>query len=446
MKNIKTGFLLLFVLAHLNAQGQEKALSLQEALVLARENNKGLKGKMLESESAKIQTQVANAAMLPTVNAFGNYSYYFDRQVIFMPGTLVGNEGEPVVDVAVGGKNAFNTYLSLNQPLVSETARRQIKSARLQEEVELLNVKDHYGDLTMKVTIAYYQALFIQESVRLNKQSLERNLRSLDDSRSLLLQGKSLKIDTLRNYIVVENTKTTVTHLQNQHRVILLQLRQLLGIPDDTSLVLTDSLRHDADERFFAAVRTSHNEAVQNRPDIQLHKMRLKLAESNLSQNRAERLPTLSLVAAYQIQAQSDDRQFDDYRWPKTSFVGLQANIPLFSGNRNNARIRQANVLIQKNQIELEDATEKAKTEIETLEINLKELVAKMSIHERTVQAAEINYRIVSDRYKNGLSSRLELADAELSLTEARLNQLHNVFHVKVAKLQLDKAIGSLQY
>ena len=51
---------------------------------------------------------------------------------------------------------------------------------------------------------------------------------------------------------------------------------------------------------------------------------------------------------------------------------------------------------------------------------------------------------IVNDRYKNGLSSRLELSDAELALTEAKMNQLTLIFNLKIAKLHLDKALGIL--
>ena len=62
----------------------------------------------------------------------------------------------------------------------------------------------------------------------------------------------------------------------------------------------------------------------------------------------------------------------------------------------------------------------------------------------RTVQAAHMNFKILDDRYKNGLSSRLELSDAELALTEAKMNQLQLTFNLKIAKLQLDKALGIL--
>ena len=445
MKTISNWFISVALFTTVNLHGQERKLSLNEALTIARENNKALKVEMLEAKSAHEETNVSKAALLPTISASGGYSYYFDRQVIFMPGSFTGNETEPVVDVAVGGKNVFNTYISVHQPIVSEAVRKQMKVSRINESIEKLDVREHRANLMVDVTSTYYKALLIHESIELNKQSFERNLRSLEDSRMLLVQGKTLKIDTLRNFIIAENLRTNVGYLENERKVVLLHLQQLLGIGQDERLLLTDSLRHDTEVRYFSAVESLYADAIQNRTDIQIKKLKVELGRNMLSQSRAQRLPTLSLVGAYQIQAQADDRNFESYRWPKTSFVGLQANVPIFSGNRINSRVRQSNIQLESSMLSLEDATEKANTEIASLQSNLKERFQRLSVQERTVQAAEMNFRIVNDRYKNGLSSRLELSDAELALTEAKMNRLNLIFSVKMAKLQLDKALGILQ-
>ena len=430
--------------ASLNLQAQERKLSIEEALKLASENNKELKIERLESKSAREETILSKASMLPTISANGSYSHYFNKQVIFMPGAFTGNEGEPVVDVAVGGKNAFNTYVSLHQPIISEASRRQVKASRINESMQDLDAKEHSLNLIVNVTATYYQTLLVKESIVLNKQSLVRNLRSLEDSRMLLLQGKSLKVDTLRNFIVVENLNTTISYLENQRDVLLLQLKQLIGIDKDEVLLLTDSLKHDTEVRYFSAVESASTEAIQNRPDIQLKKLNVEMNRNVLSQSKAQRLPTLSLLGMYQIQAQADNKSLDSYRWPRTSFIGLQANIPIFTGNRINSKIRQSDMQLQASQLRLEDATEKAKTELATLQNNLKEILQRLSAQERTVQAAQMNFKILDDRYKNGLSSRLELSDAELALTEAKMNQLQLTFNLKIAKLQLDKALGIL--
>ena len=445
MKTISHWFLSMAILTAVNVQGQERRLSLDEALIIARENNRALKIEMLQAKAAQEQTSIAKADLLPTISASGGYSYYVDRQVIFMPGAFTGNETEPVVDVAVGGKNVFNSSILLHQPVISEASRRKVKAAQINESISKMNVKDHQANLIMDVTAKYYKAMLIQESISLNKQSLDRNLRSLEDSRMLLLQGKGLKIDTLRNFIVTENLRTSINHLENEKKVLLLDLQQSLGIRKEESLVLTDSLTHDAEVRYFAAVESVYSDAIQHRPDIQSKKLMVELEKTLLRQSKAKRLPTLSFIASYQIQAQADDSNFGSYHWPKTSFVGLQANVPIFSGNRINARVRQAEIEWESSLLSLEDATEKANTEIASLQNNLKERLQRLSVQKQTIYAAENNFRIVSDRYKHGLSSRLELSDAELALTEAKLNQVNLIFSVKMAKLQLDKALGILQ-
>jgi outer membrane protein len=74
-----------------------------------------------------------------------------------------------------------------------------------------------------------------------------------------------------------------------------------------------------------------------------------------------------------------------------------------------------------------------------------KEANAQLNIHKTTVDAAELNYTMMNDRYKNGLSSRLELTDAELALTQGKINYLQAVYHLKVLYVELQRALGLLK-
>jgi outer membrane protein len=428
----------------LNLHAQERKLSLADAVTLAMENNKVLKAEALDIASAKEEIAISKAAMLTSLSASAAYAYYFDRQNIFMPGTFAGNASEPVVDVAVGGKNAFNTYITLQQPILAEAARRQIKVSRIHQSQQEVDVKEWQARLAVEVTISYYRALLMEETIELNKQSLIRNMRSMNDSRMLLRQGKILQVDTLRNFIEVENLKTAISYLENQHKVHLLQLQQLLGQSASETWVLTDSLALDTENMYGWRGAPAAHGYIQSRPDIRARQLDVQLHENLLSQSRAQHLPTLSLIGQYQLQAQADDRRFESYRWPRTSFVGLQAQIPIFAGRKVASGVRKSKIDLQRSVLELADATEKANTEIATLQNNLREIIERLSTQSKTVEAADRTFRIVSDRYKTGLSSRLELSDAELALTEARLNQLNLIFQAKVVQLQLDKALGQL--
>lgn len=441
LKVIILGFLMLKTYGTINAQIN---LSLEQALSMAREKNKSLQVQSLEEEYAKQGIKESKGNLLPSISLNGNYSYYFNKQVIFMPGTFLGNESKPVVDVAIGGRNVFNTMATIQQPIISEAARKQIKSSLLYGELQTNKTKITEEQLILNVATNYYTILLAQESIRLNQLSMDRNMRALEDSRLMLLQGKALKVDTLRNFIAVENLKTSLAYMDSNLEILLLDLKRLIGLSSDKTLVLNDSLLYESENRYFSAVETDYESVIKNRIDIQNQLLAIEYSKAVVKQTLAQRMPILSLVGSYQVQAQSDDLSFNSYKWPSTSYVGLQASVPIFTGNKINTRIKQASIRVQQQELEVQDSNELARKEIISWETKLKESIRRMDLQERTVEAAKHNYKIIADRYKNGLSSRLELSDADTSLNEASLNYMKSVYDIKITKLNLDKALGTL--
>ncbi|WP_416864236.1 MAG: TolC family protein [Imperialibacter sp.] len=426
----------------LPAKAQELQLSLSEALVLAKTNNKAMQVQLLEEKVSKMETSESRGELLPTLSAQGSYTHYFDRQVIFMPGALVGNENEPVVDVTVGGKNAVNTYLAFQQPLLLESARRQVRTAKLSEAFQEQETRAFKTRMVADVTASYLRALLISESLKLSHQSLERNILSLEDSRSLFRQGKGLKVDTLRSFIAVENLKSSISYLQSQYETTLLHLARVVGLEVGQTIVLTDKLGLDDAIRYLDTAPLSEAEMTASRPDLLQAKLSVEISRSLVSQTKAQKLPTVTVMGAYQLQAQSFDLSFS--RWPGTSFLGIQAYVPIFSGNRINSRLGKSSIRLQQGELALKDLSEKAAIEVATHENSLREGLRQLEIHAKTVEAAKINFAMVNERFQSGLSSRLELTDAELALTESRMNQLQAFYKVRIAKLEYDQALGLL--
>jgi outer membrane protein len=447
MKTKFKSYLILAALAGptLLATAQEVKLSLNDALQIAKQHNRSLKVQAFQKEIAEESVRDARGNVLPSLTAYGSYTRFFDRQVIFMPGSFVGNEVKPIVDVAVGGRNAFTANLVLHQPLLNEGARRQIHSAKLNSTMEGLQGRNMGQQLIVEVLTTYYSIQLLNESIALHEQSLQRNEQALNDSRQLLRQGKNLKVDTLRNYIETENVRSSILYLKNQEEVAELQLKNQLGIPHEAVIQLTDELMEDTNQHYFNAVENSFAESLSGRSDIQLKKVSTEYSRSVLKQSRAQRIPTVSFVASYQLQAQANNLAFAEYAWPRTSFIGLQAKMPVFSGNQINARINQAKLRMQQQELEVQQLYDLAKTEVVAIQSQLKEAIRQAALRKRTVDAAELSYAMTSDRYRNGLSSRLELTDAELALTQAKLLQLQSYYQLKVTALEYQRALGLLE-
>ncbi|MEC5143026.1 TolC family protein [Chitinophaga sp. 212800010-3] len=443
MKRSKFIIPLLLVALHGSAQ-TVKRISLSEALSMAAKGNRQLQIQVLEEVYQKDVTKESRSKLLPNVAAGGSYLRYFDRQIIFLPGSFAGTV-KPVQDVAVGGKNAFNGVVSASQPLLNESARRQTKAAVYGEKIQREKTADLEGSLGMEISLAYFDMLFMQSQIALQQQSLVRNEKALKDTRSLFAQGRSMKQDTLRAFIAVENLRSSISYLRNNLEVAGIHLNRLMGVDNTTLVELSDTLIPEMPTESTSGLENVMTAAKQRRNDMAMQKLETEKSGLELAVAKAERLPQIAAIGQYQLQAQADNFRLGGYVWPPTSFVGIQISMPIFAGNRVKAKVSQAAVRIKQEVIAQEDLEQSVRSELASLLSQWKEANEQLGIQQKTVELAELSYTMMDDRYRNGLSTRLELTDAELAFTQAKLNHLQAIYHHKVIQVRLQRAQGLLQ-
>ncbi|MCQ9639513.1 TolC family protein [Chryseobacterium sp. WG14] len=445
-KNISYIGTILLLISSVNIlYAQKRTMSLTDALEMAKQGNKALQVQVLEEINAKEKTRETKGALQPTISANFGYSYYFDRQVIFMPGSFAGTS-KPVQDIAVGGKNIYNGLISVYQPVFTPALHHLTKASKINEKIENEKTGDLKSKVALQVSTRYLDILMMNNQLGLLDQSLQRNFKALQDSRALLVQGKGLKSDTLRSFIAVENLKSSISYLKNNAEVSGIELKRLIGLDDASELELTDVLELgiEADKSEFYQIDEAFKIAVANRKDLNIQKLSIDLQQKKLKATQAMLLPQLSLIGQYQVQAQADDMRFGEYSLPRTSFLGLQVTVPIFNGYRTRSQISQEKIKGQQEDIRLNDIKDKVKTELATIISKWKEANTQMDIQETTVQSAELNHRMMEDRFKNGLGSRLELTDAELALTQAKINYLNAVYNLRTLHIELQNALGLL--
>ncbi|AMR41240.1 TolC family protein [Elizabethkingia anophelis] len=425
---------------------QKKELSIQEALTMARQGNKTLQIQILEEKRATEQIRESKGRLLPDISAGVAYSYYFDRQNIFLPGSFAGTN-KAVQEVAVGGRNAFNGFVSLYQPVMDLGLHRLTEASRINEKIQTEKTEDLKSRIALGVSTRYLGILMMKRQLTLLQQSYERNVRALKDSRALLAQGKGLKADTLRSYIAVENIRSSVSYLKNNIEVSGMELKRLIGLEDTRELELTDQLESEikTDRTDFLNVSEALEIAEINRNDLSVQELIIAMQQQKLYTIKAELLPKIALIGQYQIQAQADNLKFNNYAWPRTSFLGLQISVPIFNGGQSKSRINQARILTQQEQVRLNDLKDEIKTTLASIISKWKEATSQLEIQVTTVQSAELNHQMTEDRFKNGLGSRLELTDAELALTQAKINYLQAVYNLRILHTELQHALGVLE-
>lgn len=442
MKNVFIKALLFMPLVSLPVIATAQLIiDMQDAFELASKGNRRLLIERIGVRKANEAINESKSYLLPAVSANAGYNAFGERPVIYLRNEAV--DGNKVADVRFGGRYTFDGSVTASYPVVSGSARSEARKARIESRIQEQQVSLTEEDIAWEVGNLYLDILLMQANRTSIEHSLQRNEHSLKDSRSLFLQGKHLKTDTLSNYISVQNLRSALLTIENEIIVKKMYFKHVLGVEDSTQIELADSLAPDMNLNFVTSAAMSI--AEDNRKEMKLQKLLIDRTEEELMGLKASFKPQLTALAQYQIQNQSDNLKLSGYNFPRTSFVGLRASVPIYAGKRLRHKTSQLEFLKQQNEIQLAEIKSKIKTELESVSSDLISAYNEHAIRKQNVDAALTNYTMMSDRYRNGLGTRLEVTDAEVALTKARLDLIKSVHLIKVKQLQLQKTTGTLK-
>ncbi|QNA45938.1 TolC family protein [Lacibacter sediminis] len=444
MKNylIKAVVLLLSVASTQITQAQSTEMSLKDVLQVVSVGNRQLQIRALELKRADELVKEAKSYLLPSVQFNSSYLVFAERPVIYLRDETATPKAN---DIKYGGRLAFDANVTAVYAITNPVAKSELKSAVLQKQMDVQSKRAYEEQLAMEVSQLYYTVLFYEKQKKVLMQSLWRNEQALTDAKNLFLQGKNLKTDTLSHFISVQNIRLAISSLDNQVQIAFLQLKQLMGIESTMDISLSDTLSVEADAAAFEIAASLVDIARQNRTDISMSKLGIEQRKIQLQKTKAMYKPQLLTFAQYQVQSQADDFGFRYYGLPRTSFAGLRLSIPLYSGNRLKYQSTAVSVSVKQQELALADLDTKVQTKLTALSLRLQDEKSQWAIQKQNVEAALINYKMSNERYRSGLSNRLELNDAELALTKAKLEESRLQYSIQLLFVDLKKEMGVLK-
>ncbi|TLV00701.1 TolC family protein [Dyadobacter luticola] len=432
---------LLLVLSPVFAWSQKQTLSLDQAIETAKSHNRELRIDSMGIGKSVQQTAITRGLLLPNINLTGQYQHYFQKPVFF---GLNGNSSssERIDYARFGGEDLAGAQVSLVQPIYNSGAKQEIQRRRLLEKQSVLTFRQKEIDVVAQVKQNYVRQLVLSERLKLQNESILRNRKALADSRYLLAQGRGLRVDTLRAYTLVKNLEPDVLRLTYALQISQQQLRNLLGDVSETEYVLADSLELSPADSIPSESGT-YRLSVQQRPDLQILTLNKEISDKEIELYKSARRPVVNFVSQYQLQTQTNQFRFGNAAYPPVFFAGVQFAIPIFSGNQHVNRIALGKIERQQADLIYNNAQENLKTEVKQILASLIETSERIKTQRGVSQTAELSYSITKYRYEKGVSTRLELTDAELALTTAKANYLESVFDYLSAKIELDRVTGS---
>lgn len=436
MKYILSFALAFLLISELRAQRQ---LSLEEAIEMARTNNPELKQRELDIKKASAGKTIARSLYLPSVYAGAQLNHYFQLPAFF--GFGQNPEDEKISYGRFGGEDQFAASISAVQPLFNPLANPGYQQAQVAQQQSVLAARAQEVEVLAEVQDTYFRILVLQERLRLNRESISRNEKVLKDSRMLFFQGKGLRVDTLRAYTSVKNLEPDLVKLTYAIETAKLELRSLIGIDTLDDFRLTDSLTVPvADE--IPAEEVVYEDVINNNPRFRMLGVQRELDKQGVRLASAHRKPTLSLVGQYQVLSQTRNLEYGDAYYPSSSFVGLQLSVPLFTGLSARARVRQAALSQDQSDLAVYREREELRARVHEVIADNREAFLRLNNTAVVQETAQLSYNIIQYRYKNGISPRLELTDAELALSTAQSNYLEAVYDYISAGIELRKLMG----
>ena len=419
-----------------------RQLSLKEALALTMANNHSIKITALDVEKLQQEIIVAKSNRLPTVGISGQVDHFFRAPAFFGFGSN-GSNGDKIPYGRFGGRDQATAALFITQPLYDAGIRPKVQYANLLQRTSSLIASDKKTNIAAAVKQTYIFILVLNERIKLQKESLLRNEKALKDARSLLAQGRALRVDTLRAYTSVKNLEPDLLKLGYAVEVGKQQLKTLAGIEPGLIIELSDSLALPSSSNTLTEDDV-YNEAKLYRADLKALDLQQQLADQQIKLAAAPMKPFVSLNAQYLLQTQVNNFNYLKAYYPSTPFVGAQVTVPIFNGHRNKAKVKQAKIEKDQSVMRSTNAYEELRSEVKKVVADVQETAARMKTSANVKETARLSYDITQYRYAKGVASRLELTDAELALTTAQSNYLEAVYDYLSAQIELERTMGKI--
>lgn len=284
---------------------------------------------------------------------------------------------------------------------------------------------EYYGDL--------YKA---QRSVDLLKQSLKSGNERVKEFQDREQNGLIARNDLLKAQLQVSKIELSLDEAEKNVRLLNYQLVSLLKLPEGTEMEISPD---QIDSDLFSKTVKTESEALDSRKDLEAVRFGKKAAESNIKVARSAYYPSLALTGGY---VALDVQNVVNVTNAMNVGVGVSYN--LSSIFKNGTEVKAAKSKAK--ELEQQEAilTDHIKTEIVRARENYELSLKQDAVYAQAVTQADENFRIVKDKYDNGLSDTNDLLEADVEDLSAKINQTYAKANVILKYYEWLEASGQL--
>ncbi len=300
-------------------------------------------------------------------------------------------------------------------------------------------------NLAVSVTKAFYDMLATMQQIKVGQGDIVRLKQSLKTAHDQYEGGVVDKTDYKRATITLSNTQAVLKTNQEFLKYKTEYLKQLMGYPIESPLqIVYDTLQMENEIQLDTLQSVDYKERIE----YKLLSTQRNLQEANIRYNQWAYLPTASLTGSYNFYFLSNSNSLGDIYKSNNpySLATLNIGVPLFQGGKRSANIKQQKWMLQRLDWDIVNLKNTVNSQyMQAMSAYKANLVTYLTLKQNVELAREV-YEVIQLQYRSGVKSYLEVITAETDLRNTRVNYFNALYAVLSSKIDVQKALGQINY
>lgn len=438
----------LFIIAVLSSSTglyaqDNKTWSLQDCIDYALEKNIQLQQNKLSLEEADVDVKTAKASLFPSLS-FSTGHNLVNRPYQETSATVSGTE-----IITSDNNNTYNGSYSLSAQWTLWNGGQRlnnIKQQKTNKEIAGLSVAETENMLQEEITKLFVQILYANESVEINKNTLEVSEATYKRAVELFNEGSLSKSDVAQLEAQASNDKYQLVTAESTLRNYKLQLKQLLELDGTTEMVLDMPELKDEDVMAILPNQIDvYNTALTSRPEIQSSKLSIDNAKLGIKTAKAGYLPTISLSASTSSMTNnaSTNNWAEQMKYGWNNMIGINLSIPIFNNRQTKSAVQKAQITYSSSQLDLINKQKELYSTIESLWLDALNAQQQYEAANSKLQSCQTSFDIVNEQFNLGIKNTVELLTEKNNLLSAQQQRVQAKYMAILDRALLDFYAGN---
>jgi outer membrane protein len=425
-------FTLLIITSSSFANGQETLWPLQKCIDKALENNIEIKIRQLEVKRVQKSRNSVWNQLLPAVSFNGSQSYNF------------GSTIDPSTNGRVSSNIQYdNFYINANMNLIDFKALANAQKNKIDIEKAKADQEVIENEYKLQLLESYYQALFTQELLKIQKEQFKNAEFNLDRISKEVEIGNKPKSDWYDIQLSFAQEDKRILETQQLYDIQKMQLFQLMNVTDSqiSEVVLIAESSEVA----------TQNSNTNTNPKIKLATLNYESSLKELNMQRAQNLPILStyysVSSFYYKPINQPNAIVDNFSNQisdnKNQQLGIQLGIPIFNGFRNNKTIAAAKIAAEQNELIINQEQQKIDNQIALENQNRLHYLELQNKFTETLSFAKASFATTQAKFLSGKVESITLTSVKNLLLSSEYDVLKNRLQLHYTNFKINLIKGN---